>query len=148
MQLTTFAPTTATITTPGTVIGLGRIRGWDEASRRQVEFEADVTAGPVLGTGIRDIDTAAMELIGRGWKGEPRDHSGLVGFIRNGDAWDAVALLAPELPGGAVKQLWSVGDLQGLKLADGVELGAIWQVSDYGYDLRWGTPDTMVPALP
>jgi hypothetical protein len=59
-----------------------------------------------------------------------------------------VALLAPELPGRPLKQLWSVGDLQGLRVADGVQLDAIWQVSDYGYDLRWGTPDTMVPRLP
>jgi hypothetical protein len=134
--------------TRGPVLGRGRIQGWDAASKQSIEFEADVVAGPVLRSGLTNIQHAAGELIARGWHGGRRDHAGLVGFIRRGDAWDAVALLAPELPGRALKQLWSVGDLQGLRLADGVQLDAIWQISDYGYDLRFGTPETMVPARP
>lgn len=150
MQLTTTStPTpTSTPTIAGAVLGRGRIQGWDADRRRPVEFEADVVAGPVLASGLGNIQHGAMELIARGWNGQPREHDGLVGFVRRGDAWDAVALLAPELPGRSLKQLWSVGDLQGLRVADGVQLDAIWQISDYGYDLRFGTPDTMVPALP
>ena len=156
MQLSSITPIATTparaeiaiAVAPGATVGRGRIQGWDETTREQVDFDADVVAGAVLATGVTDIQAAAGELMSRGWNGKPRDHSGLVGFFRNGDAWDAVALLAPELPGKPLKQLWSVGDLQGLKVADGLRLDAIWQVSDFGYDLRWGTPDTMVPKLP
>ena len=145
MQLTTNAPL-APIT--GTRIGRGEIQGWDAVTRQAVNFSADVTAGPVLRTGVTDIQRAAMDLIARGWNGQPRDHSGLVGFVRNGDTWDAVALLAPELPGASdLRQLWSVGELRGLAVAEGVQLDAIWQVSDYGGDMHWRAPNAMIPEL-
>ena len=157
MQLASITPAIAPATTPirpevaiapGAVLGHGQFHGYDEAAKQVVEFEASVIAGPVLLAGVTDIQSAAMDLIGRGWNGEPRDHSGLVGFVRNGDAWDAVALLAPELPGKPLKQLWSVGELRGLKVGDGVQLDAIWQVSDYGHDMYWGTERSMIPRLP
>lgn len=133
--------------TSGTVIGHGAIRGWDGATKQSVHFTADVVAGPLLATGVTDIRRAASDLIARGWSGLPRDNSGLVGFVRRGDTWDAVALLAPELPGGPLRQLWSSGELQNLRLVPGVQLDAIWQVSDYGGDMHWRTPNTFIPEL-
>jgi hypothetical protein len=150
MQLTTLAsatPRPAAIA-PGSVVGVGRLNMWDADRKASVQFDANVTVGAVLRAGVRDIQTAAFDLMTDQHQHGHREYSGLVGFVRNGDAWDAVSLLAPELPGKAAKALWSVGDLQALRVADGVQLDAIWQVSDFGYDLRWGTPDSMVPPLP
>lgn len=147
---TTTAPSSVTHATPvvpGAVIGTGQMRGQDPASRKAVYFDADVVAGHVVRTGVTNIQQAAMDLIASGWEGGAREHSGLVGFVRNGDAWDAVALLAPELPGGPPRQLWSLGELQALRVAPGVQLDAIWQISDYGGDMRWRAEHPMIPEL-
>jgi hypothetical protein len=148
VTITTAPAAPASSIAPGTIIGRGPRNAWDEETRQPLRFETDVTAGRVLRAGVRDISDAAGDLMMLGHEHHEHGYQGLVGFIRNGATWDAVSLLAPERPGGTLRALWSVGDLEGLRLADGIQLDAVWQISDFGYDLRWGTDETMLPRLP
>jgi hypothetical protein len=129
---------------PGDVIGQARMRLHDAHKH---PIEVDVTAGARLASGVRDIHAAAMELIARAWSGGGVEHHGLVGFFRNGDAWDAYALLAPHATGSVPVQIWGGMDIAGFRPANASALGAIWQISHYGGDTRFGTPSSTLPPL-
>lgn len=126
--------------TTGAVIGTAVIRNSDQQPGAAKTFTADIRAGRVLRTGVTDIAKAGWELVLATHKPfEPTPSGGpttwgSVGFVRNGDAWDAVELLAPERPGGQEKVMWLPSSIETLQLAPGVQFDAFWQVSHYGGD--------------
>jgi hypothetical protein len=138
-------------TTPGLVLGHALLHTQGKtAPGTPTLFDADVKAGKVLATGVTDIRDAATRLIAKGWQGgSMRTESwGLVGFLRNGDAWDAVELLAPAQPGAKDTQIWAQWNVQQLAVAPGVQLDAVWQVSPYGGDTKWRTSESTLPEVP
>jgi hypothetical protein len=101
-------------------------------------FTTDVHAGAVIARGVTDIHEAGYQF--------QRDHMswGMVGFVRNGDVWDAVQLLAPTTPGAAEQQIWAPFNMRAFSVAPGVQLDAVWQVSDYGGDYTHFMPTAPV----
>jgi hypothetical protein len=138
MQISAIAPATATV--PGATLGTATlIDGERSTPGHRVTFQADVHAGRVLRTGVKDIAKVGWELVmathDRDPKaGGPSSTWGTVGFVRNGDAWDAVELLVPERPGGPEHVMWTIHEAQAIKLAPGVQIDGVWQVSHYGGD--------------
>ena len=136
MQL---APTTRTATiAPGTVLATARMAGADGRP-------LDITAGRVLRTGVTDIRDAGWKLIQATHRHDGTGSWGTVGFIRTGDAWTAVELLVPTVDG--PKQLWSPHQVRDVRIAPGVQLDAVWQVSDYGGDYTQFTRDWQRPNV-
>ena len=127
----------------GTVLGRGTVMVHTSSDvQHQFPVQASITSGAVLATGIRDIRDGAMQLVRRHWEHPTGDlAAGLVAFVRNGDTWDAVAMLAPTRAHDTNRhQLWSPGDLTGFTPSTDVKIDAIWQISAYGspvhdYDL-------------
>ncbi len=123
MQIAT--PTSAA---PAIVPGLRIAAGTDRTTGAPV----DVVAGRVLRTGVRDIDATGWELI-RSTHDLPRMEAwGSVAFLRAGDAWTAVELLAKTTAG--TEALWLTSYVQDVRVADDVTIDAVWQVSHYGGD--------------
>jgi hypothetical protein len=114
---------------PGTP--LGRIVGASSAA------SVPVTAGATILSGVVDVREAAATLINEHWThGAPARVSGLVAFVRNGDAYDAVQLLAPSAAGGpAPAPIWMIGD-EDLRFDPAFDVSAVWQVSAYGGPVR------------
>lgn len=92
----------------------------------------DFFAGKVLRSGVTNIAAAGRELLGEYFAGGATRHQdmSLVAFLRNGDAWDAVELLAAA-PGATPARTAQPTQLHAL--AD-VPLDAVWLLSDYGGD--------------
>ncbi|MCW2928408.1 MAG: hypothetical protein JWM86_2376 [Thermoleophilia bacterium] len=134
MQL---APISAPIA-PGTVLGSAHLRG------AQPSAPVTVTAGRTLATGIRDIAVAADQLRTPG-----SFQTQSVGFIRRGDAWDAVQLLLSLAPSGTPKAVYSIqSTVSAMSVAPGVELDAIWDVGYAHGDSRFGTgPDAIIRRI-
>ena len=136
--------------TTGTTIGTAVLRDFDPQTNTTKTFTADVHAGRVLRTGVKDIRKTGWELIQLTHADFPSTSKGsstwgTVGFIRNGDAWDAVELLAPEHEGGPEKVMWVPSEMSELRLAPGIRLDAVWQVSHYGGDYTRMMPP-VIPA--
>ncbi len=139
--------TTTTAVAPGTVLGNGLVRVITTGGIQfPIQKRVDITAGATILSGIRDVRAAAQELIGRTWK----DHAartGLVGFVRKGDTFDAVEMLAPRFTDGSSRQRvwapWHVADFQPVD-----DLVAVWQVSPYGGDAHLREPGSMFPTEP
>ncbi len=151
MLLTTTAPaasTTRAAIRPGDVLGHAKV--WmveRDGERAKLSRPMQVTAGNVLAAGITDIRAAATDLIGDHWGQGERRTTGLVAFIRNGDAFDAVEMLAPSKPDGSgVHQVWAPWNLEGFRTETGVDIAAVWQVSGYGFDANYGQPGSMFPG--
>lgn len=91
----------------------------------------DIYAGAVLRSNVTDIDTTAREMW-REYFARPLRHAHMatVGFIRNGDAWDAVELLTRDSQG-AFQQAWMPSNL---RPDAGVTMDAVWLLADYGGD--------------
>lgn len=129
MQIATTPATTTSVTanpvTPGTVVA--------HATDRRTGAPIDITVGEVLETGVRDIDKAGWKLISATHDmNGPGGSWGMVGFLRTGDAWAAVELLMPTVEG--PKQIWIPSEVRDVKLATGVQMDSVWQVSHYGGD--------------
>jgi hypothetical protein len=113
---------------PGTVLGTAHLL--DASSTTTT-----ITAGRTLATGIRDINAAAEQLRNPG-----SFQTEAVGFIRQGDAWDAVQLLLPKQPGGEPRPVYSMRNWVGaIAVTPGVELDAIWDIGYAQGDTRFGT---------
>lgn len=148
--ITPSLPATRTVA-PGTVLGTG-LAYWLERpeapGQDTVTARVTITAGATLLSGVHDVQAAALQLLNAqfGHRGHPAP--GMVAFVRTApQTWDAVALLAPTRTDGTdVRRMWS--NLQSLRVADGLEVDAIWQVSDYGYDTRFGDADGIVVREP
>ena len=132
---------------PGALLGRGVVSvSAGPNSDERTDVLVDVTAGKVLLTGVTDVQDAAQNLIRAGWNGGDRGTHGLVAFVRNADAWDAVEMLAPtRIDGGGIEQLWSPTRIGGFRAMPFIGLDAIWQISDYGFDTRYGTSGSMFP---
>ncbi len=147
MQL---APTSApTTVAPGTVLGAGVVNVTTTGGiRHQVPRLVDITAGRTLMSGIRDVQAAAQQLIGDTWRDPLRGGTGLVGFVRTGDTFDAVEMLAPRFTDGSSPiRVWAPWSIAAFKPVE--QLEAVWQISPYGGDAHLGKPDSMFPdALP
>ena len=130
----------ATPIRPGDVLGTATVLvGTADDPTPRIPLLADVTAGAVLATGVRDIRATAQDLIGDHWGDGPRRTMGMVAFVRNGDAYDAVEMLAPTRPdGSAPRQVWSSWNLQGFSRQAGVDIAAAWQISGYGGEADLG----------
>lgn len=93
----------------------------------------EVFAGKAVRTGITDIQAAGRELLGeyfyRG--GDRQAFAGSVGFLRNGDAWDAVELLVRPNADAAPARTWLTTPLS---VQPGVALDGVWLLADYGGD--------------
>jgi hypothetical protein len=120
---------TPTSITPGTILGTAHLR-YPKATTTTV-----VTAGRTLASGVRDIAEAAEQLrIPGSFQTEA------VGFIRRGDAWDAVQLLLASGPGGAPRPVYSIrGVVSAMAVTPGIELDAIWDVGYAHGDTHFGT---------
>lgn len=108
-----------------------------------------VLAGRTLVAGTTDIERTALALI-RDQVQLPRPvpaFDGLVAFVRRGDAWDAVELLSRDARG-ATANITDPFSVRGLQFRPGTGVDAIWMVTGFGFDTRWGTPDSMIPAMP
>ena len=142
MQLTAVTALTATSSvTPGTVLGNGTV-SWlqrpEYPAGPPVTARVEIAAGVTLLSGVHDVRAAALELQ-QAQRADPKHPAaGLVAFVRTApQTWDAVALLAPtRTDGSGVTRMWS--NLQSLRVADGIEIDAIWQVSGYGRDMGFG----------
>lgn len=150
MQLAaTIAPISApAVIAPGTVLGTGVVKlipagGTVPNTPRRV----DITAGRTLMSGIRDIQIAAQDMIAHTWTPEGTTGWGLVGFVRNGDAYDAVELLSPKFTDATPPtRLWAPWDIAAFTPSD--DLVAVWQISPYGGDANLGQPNSMFPGAP
>lgn len=133
MQLTsTPAPIAA-----GTVLGTAHLRDPQAATRV-------VTAGRTLAAGVRDIAAAAAQLrIPGSFQTEA------VGFIRRGDAWDAVQLLMADRPGGEPHTVYGMRSIvSGISVGPDVQLDAIWDVGYAHGDAHFGTgADALIRRL-
>ena len=128
MQLTSATALAPAAIAPGTVLGTAHLRHADHQT-------AIVTAGRTLATGVRDIKAAADQLrIPGSFQTEA------VGFIRRGDAWDAVQLLLPGSTGGDPRPVYSIiGSVGAMEVAPGVQLDAIWDIGYAHGDAHFGT---------
>ena len=121
------APIATAPIAPGTVLGTAQLHMKQGAT-------APVTAGATLATGVRDIKAAAEQLRIPG-----SFHTEAVGFIRRGDAWDAVQLLLTTEPGGEPHTVYSIQSyVNAMAVTPGIELDAIWDVGYAQGDARFG----------
>lgn len=139
------APVATPAIAPGTVLGTGVMRVVTTGGIQfHVDKRVDITAGATVMSGIRDIRAAAQELIHRTWEGPGHDLGGLVGFVANGDTYDAVKLLAPRFTdGSSLQQVWAPWNVAGFRPVD--DLVAVWHVTPYGGDANLRQPDSMFP---
>ncbi len=130
---------------PGTVLGTGTMKVITTGGiQHEVPRRVDITAGDTIMSGIRDVRRAAQSLIKRTWDDPDSGIGGLVGFVRNGDTFDAVELLAPRFADGSSLQgIWAPWNIAGFQPVD--DLVAVWQISPYGGDAKLRQPDTMFP---
>ncbi len=143
MQL---SPATSSVA-PGTVLGTGIVKVSTTGDiQHGIPKLVNITAGETLMSGIRDVRVAAQELIRRTWEHSDARHIGLVGFVGNGDTFDAVAMLAPRHEDGSgVSQVWAPWSIAAFTPAD--DLSAVWQIAPYGGDARLRQPDSMFPPV-
>lgn len=127
----------ATAITPGTRIATAT----DYVSGAPV----DVIAGRILRTGVRDIRETGWELIRSTHDPRTSEAWGTVAFLPVGDTWTAVELLTKSPA--KTERLWLVSHLSDPRIAEGVKIDAVWQVShyggdytDYARDLGWLAP--------
>ncbi len=145
------APTTPTAPTPTapTAITTGTLiaRGTDRAGA-----PVEIIAGRILETGVTDIRETGWDLI-RATHDHPFGGNGsawgTVAFVRAGDAWTAVELLTKSAA--KTEALWTPSGVTGVRVAAGVAIDAIWQVSHYGGDYsdmarEWLAPGPGVTA--
>lgn len=143
MQL---APTsTPAAVTPGTVLGTGIVDVITTGGiQRHVPTLVNITAGATLMSGIRDVRAAAQQLIHGTWRDPLRGTTGLVGFVRNGDTFDAVEMLAPRFTdGSSPTRVWAPWSIASFTPTE--QLAAVWQVSPYGGDAHLREPNSMFP---
>ncbi|MCW2922307.1 MAG: hypothetical protein JWL76_2181 [Thermoleophilia bacterium] len=146
MQLSPTTAPAAPVASTGPVLGTGIVKviatgGIQFETRKRV----DITAGATLMSGIRDVQRAAQELIRRTWEDPIGGNTGLVGFVRHGDTFDAVEMLAPTFTdGSSPRQVWAPWNIAAFRAS--ADLAAVWQVSPYGGDAHLGQPGSMFPT--
>jgi hypothetical protein len=143
MQLAPATSPAATIT-PGTVLGTGVVKVITTGGiQHEIPKLVNITAGATLLSGIRDVRAAAQELIRQTWESPLRD-TGLVGFVRTGDTFAAVEMIAPRFTDGSSPyRVWAPWNIAAFTPVD--DLAAVWQVAPYGGDAKLREPGSMFP---
>ncbi len=137
---------TASVTAPGAVLGTGIVQAVTTGGVQfYVPTRVDITAGSTLLSGVKDIAAAAYQLIAATHStpgGSTGPGTGLVGFVRNGDAYDAVQLLAPRFTDGSSRrQVYAPWNIASFEPID--DLVAVWQISHFGFDSLLRKPGSM-----